>query len=192
MAEEEEPKKKSGVLKILIFVFAGLAVLGAGLGIGYFMFGTQQNTPEQMAAEIIERNSQPSEDEGSDEGDTAKSKPEKISKDSPKDEVFQTLYFEFPGTLTTNLKGSRRFLQIGIGISTQYDNEILTNVEAHMPAIKAALLATLSDYAEEDVVGREARKILADDLKNTINAEMERLEGFGGVEGVHLTSYVMQ
>lgn len=192
MADEEEPKKKSGVLKIVIFAFAGFAVLGVGLGIGYFMFGTQQSSPEQLAAEIIERNSQ-SPDDGGGEGDSEENaKPEKISKDSLKDEVFQTLYYEFPSTLTTNLKGSRRFLQIGIGISTQYDNEILTNVEAHMPAVKAALLVTLSDYAEEDVIGREARQILADDLKSTINAEMERLEGFGGVEGVHLTSYVMQ
>jgi flagellar FliL protein len=42
------------------------------------------------------------------------------------------------------------------------------------------------------VVGREARQILSDDLKDTINTELEMLEGFGGVEGVLLTSFVMQ
>jgi flagellar FliL protein len=188
MADEEEPKKKLRLLKIILFVVGAFVVLGIGLGIGYLMFGPQKNSPEQLVAEIIERNSQPASEEVTEEDVT----PEKVSKDSPRDEVFQTLYFEFPGTLTTNLQGSRRFLQIGIGISTQYDNEILTNVEAHMPAVKAALLVTLSDYTEEDVVGSDARKALAEDLKNTINAEMERLEGFGGVEGVHLTSYIMQ
>lgn len=192
MADEEEPKKKSGLLKIILLVVGAFVVLGIGLGAGYFMFGSQKSSPEQLAAEIIERNSQQPNEETADEGGEEEAAPEKVTKDSPKDEVFQTLYFEFPGTLTTNLQNSRRFLQIGIGISTQYDNEILTNVEAHMPAVKAALLVTLSDYGEEDVVGSEARKALAEDLKNAINAEMERLEGFGGVEGVHLTSYVMQ
>ena len=94
--------------------------------------------------------------------------------------------------MTTNLKDSRRFLQIGVGISTQYDEVILQNVEANLLAIKAAILATLSDYGEADVVGREARNALSEDLKSTINAQLEALEGFGGVEGVLLTSFVMQ
>jgi flagellar FliL protein len=109
-----------------------------------------------------------------------------------KEEVFQTLYYEIPGNLTTNLKNSRRFLQISVGVSTRYDETILKNVEANLPAIKAAILAALSDYEEEAVVGREARQILSDDLKETINAELETLEGFGGVEGVLLTSFVLQ
>ena len=194
MSEEEEEKpKKSGLGKILIFVGVGVIMLGAGIGAGYFLFGNQQNTPEQIAAEIIDKNrGQEAEvtEEEADVGEAAA--PEKRSKESPKDEVFQTLYYEIPGNLTTNLKDSRRFLQIGIGVSTRYDEEILKNVEANLPAIRAAILATLSDYGEEDVVGREARQILSDDLKETINAELEMLEGFGGVEEVLLTSFVMQ
>jgi len=42
MADDEnnEPKKKSGILKILGFAFGGLFLVGAGLGAGFFMFGT--------------------------------------------------------------------------------------------------------------------------------------------------------
>ena len=94
--------------------------------------------------------------------------------------------------MTTNLKGSRRFLQIGIGVSTKYDQEILDNVENHLTSLKADILAALSDYTEEMVEGREARKALANDLREVINAKLEELEGFGGIEEVHLTSYVMQ
>ena len=190
--EEEETPKKSGLGKILIFVGAGVIILGAGIGAGYVLFGNQQNTPEQIAAQIIDKNrSQQAEvTEQETDGEEALA-PEKQSKESPKEEVFQTLYYEIPGNLTTNLKNSRRFLQIGVGISTRYDETILQNVEANLPAIRAAILATLSDYGEEDVVGREARQILSDDLKDTINTELEMLEGFGGVEGVLLTSFVM-
>ena len=195
MSEEEEPKKKkSGVGKILIFAVIGLVMMGAGLGVGYFMFGTATNSPEQIAAQIIEKNKGPipevAEEETEETADGGP--PEKVAKDSLKSEVFETLYYELPGNLTTNLKDSRRFLQIGVGLSTQYDEAILANVESNLPAIRAAILATLSDYSEEDVVGREARTALSEDLKATINATLEELEGFGGVEGVLLTSFVMQ
>jgi flagellar protein FliL len=195
MSEEEEPKKKkSGVGKILIFAVVGLVMMGAGLGVGYLMFGTATNSPEQIAAQIIEKNKGPTPEVAEEEtAETADGgPPEKVSKDSLKSEVFETLYYELPGSLTTNLKDSRRFLQIGVGLSTQYDEAILENVESNLPAIRAAILATLSDYGEEDVVGREARTALSDDLKATINATLEELEGFGGVEGVLLTSFVMQ
>ena len=194
MSEEEEPKKKSGVVKILIFAMLGLVMIGAGVGAGYFLFGSAANSPEQIAAEIIEKNRGPVPETIEEEAETPVEggPPQKVAKDSLKNEVFETLYYEIPGSFTTNLKDSRRFLQIGVGVSTQYDEAILQNVESNLPAIRAAILATLSDYGEGDVVGREARTILAEDLKATINVTLEELEGFGGVEGVLLTSFVMQ
>ena len=39
--ENEEPKKKSGLLKILIFAFAGILLIAVGLGVGYFIFGNK-------------------------------------------------------------------------------------------------------------------------------------------------------
>ena len=197
MADDDEPKKKSGILKILIFVGGGLVVLGIGLGAGYVLFGSKPESPEELAASIIERNgkapAQSEEDDDAEGGEgESRPKPEKVTKESPKDEVFQTLYYEIPGTMTTNLRDSRRFLQIGVGISTRYDDEILRNVEANLPAIKAAILATLSGYGEEDVIGLDARKAMSMELAKVINEELELLEGFGGVERVLLKSFVMK
>ena len=55
----------------------------------------------------------------------------KVDKETPEVETFVTTYFEFPGTFTTNLMNSRKFLQVGLGVSTQYDDEVMVNVEAH-------------------------------------------------------------
>lgn len=200
MADEEEPKKKSGLITILIFVVAGFILVAVGLGVGYLIFGGSQNTPQDIANEIVtkqngeEGSSSEDEDcEKDEEGQcTEETDPEKISKETPKAEVFQTLYYEIPGSLTTNLKGSRRFLQISVGVSTKYDQKILDNVESHLPSLKAVILAALSDYTEEQVTGREARKLLSDDIRDVMNLKLEELEGFGGVEEVLLTSYVMQ
>jgi flagellar FliL protein len=83
-------------------------------------------------------------------------------------------------------------LQIEIGVSTKYDYEILTNVENNLASLRGDILAALSDYTEEMVEGREARKLLVSDLRDVINRRLEEPEGFGGNEEVHLTSYVMQ
>jgi len=209
MAEEEEPKKKSNIMTILIFVVAGFVLVAVGLGIGFMVFGGSQGNPQDIANEIVmQKEVEPAEEEpefpcktdaeGNDIIDEETGEcvpdrgPEKISKETPKKEVFQTLYYEIPGSMTTNLKGSRRFLQIEIGVSTKYDQEILDNVENHLTSLKADILAALSDYTEEMVEGRESRKMLANDLRDVINKKLEELEGFGGIEEVHLTSYVMQ
>ena len=200
MADEEEPKKKSGLITILIFVVAGFILVAVGLGVGYLIFGGSQNTPQDIANEIVTKQNgekgSSSEDEDCEKDEAGQcieeTDPEKISKETPKAEVFQTLYYEIPGSLTTNLKGSRRFLQISVGVSTKYDQKILDNVESHLPSLKAVILAALSDYTEEQVTGREARKLLSDDIRDVMNVKLEELEGFGGVEEVLLTSYVMQ
>ena len=200
MADEEEPKKKSGLITILIFVVAGFILVAVGLGVGYLIFGGSQNTPQDIANEIVSKQNgeegSSSEDEDCEKDEEGQcieeTDPEKISKETPKAEVFQTLYYEIPGSLTTNLKGSRRFLQISVGVSTKYDQKILDNVESHLPSLKAVILAALSDYTEEQVTGREARKLLSDDIRDVMNLKLEELEGFGGVEEVLLTSYVMQ
>ena len=57
MAEEEnnQPKKSRGILKILMFVFGGLILIGAGLGAGFLMFGSSQPDPSEEIEKIIER-----------------------------------------------------------------------------------------------------------------------------------------
>ena len=200
MADEEEPKKKSGLITILIFVVAGFVLVAVGLGVGYLIFGGSNDSPQDIANEIVTKQNgedgSSSEDEDCEKDEEGQcieeSDPEKVSKETPKAEVFQTLYYEIPGSLTTNLKDSRRFLQISVGVSTKYDQKILDNVESHLPSLKAVILAALSDYTEEQVTGREARKLLADDIRDVMNIKLEELEGFGGVEEVLLTSYVMQ
>ena len=57
MAEpnQEEQSKKGGIVKILLFSFGGLLLVGIGLGVGYFLFGgTPEPDPSQEVNQIIE------------------------------------------------------------------------------------------------------------------------------------------
>jgi flagellar FliL protein len=50
----------------------------------------------------------------------------------------------------------------------------------------------MSTFSSEDISGREGKQKLADALKEGINNTLMKVEGFGGVENVHFTSFVLQ
>ncbi|MDA9641519.1 flagellar basal body-associated FliL family protein [Alphaproteobacteria bacterium] len=193
MADDEntEPKKKRGILKILGFAFGGLFLVGAGLGAGFFIFGSTQPDPSEEIEQIIERKmveaeEQKEADEKADEGET------KVAKETPEIDTFMTTYFEFPGTFTTNLMNSRKFLQVGLGVSTQYDDTVMANVEAHQLALRSEILNAISEFSESDIAGKNGREQLAKALTDAINNKLVALEDFGGVTEVHYTSFVLQ
>ena len=190
--ENEEPKKKSGLVKILLFVFAGILLIAVGLGVGYFMFGSQQPDPSEEIDAIIEKTKDEAEAEKQAALEQAENVAEKVAKEKPEAETFVTTYFEFPGTFTTNLRSSRRFLQLGLGVSTQYDDSVMLNIETHQLALRSEILNVMSEFTEEDIQGKAGRESLAKALADGINEKMLKLEGFGGVEEVHFTSFVLQ
>ena len=192
MAENEEEQPAGGglVKKIAIYGGGGLLMVGIGLAAGWLIFGNAQPDPSEEIEEIIERKMQ--EREAADEMEADNGTPSKLSKATPEQEVFETIYHEFAGTFTTNLAGSRKMLQLGIGLSTQYDDTVMMNVDAHQLALRSIILGVISDFSEDQVRGGEGRELLADALRDAINAKLEELENFGGVEDVHFTSFVLQ
>ena len=191
MAEDDAEKKaRSGLVKkLLIFGGGGLLLVAIGVAAGWLIFGSSQPDPSEEIEEIIERKMQERE---AAEMEADNATPQKQSKDTPEEEVFETIYHEFPGTFTTNLSGSRKMLQVGIGVSTQYDDTVMMNVESHQLALRSAILGVISDFTEDDVKGANGRDKLAVALRDSINAKLEALENFGGVEEVHFTSFVLQ
>ena len=191
MAENNaEPKAGSGLVKkLLIFGGGGLVLVMIGVGAGWLIFGGSQPDPSEEIEEIIERKMQERE---AVEAEADNSTPQKMSKESPVEEVFETIYHEFPGTFTTNLSGSRKMLQVGVGVSTQYDDTVMMNVESHQLALRSVILGVISDFTEEDVEGAIGREKLAFALRDALNIKLEALEDFGGIEDVHFTSFVLQ
>lgn len=210
MAEEnknENDAKKGGLLKYILFGLGGVALLGVGLGVGIFMGGSDTD-PSSEISQIIEKKENPDADketentaeeiveecaeEEKDEEGNCPVGPKKIPKLVPEEELFATTYYEFPGNFTTNLKGSKKFLQISLGVSTQYDEAVMVNVESHQLALRSEILGVMSEFTMEDLAGREGKGQLAVSLKDAINGILEEVEGFGGVENVHFTSFVLQ
>ena len=101
----------------------------------------------------------------------------KIPKITPEQEIFATTYYEFPGNFTTNLKGSKKFLQLSLGVSTQYDEQVMANVDSHQLALRSEILTIMSTFSSEDIAGREGKQKLADALKEGINEVLVKLKG---------------
>ena len=194
MADEEntEPKKRGPLPRILAFALGGLLLIAAGLGGGYLLFGSGQSDPSEEIESIIEKKMEQAEAERAAEEDLASDEASKVSKEAPEVEAFVTTYFEFPGTFTTNLMNSRKFVQVGIGVSTQYDESVMVNVEAHQLALRSEILNSMSEFSEQDVQGKAGRVLMAAALRDGINEKLTLLEGFGGIEEVHFTSFVLQ
>ena len=77
-------------------------------------------------------------------------------------------------------------------MSTQYDDAVMGNVEAHQLALRSEILGTMSEFSEDAIQGKSGRDDLANALKVALNSELEELEGFGGIEHVHFTSFMLQ
>ena len=189
---EEAPKSKINFKKIALFGLGPIVLLGVGLGAGAFLFMPTQTPVEQVEALIEKKLKQagqlPSQD-GLNEEDL---EPQKVAKETPVNETFVTSYYTFADNFTTNLNQSKQFLQISVGVSTQYDETVIENVEKHQMAMRSEVLGVIGTYSVDDIDGKVGRDKLANSIKDAINVKLEELEGFGGVEGVHFTSFVLQ
>ena len=177
-----KPGKGKKILGLLGKLVMAVVFGGAGFGAGYVYFANPFSPTQDMLA-LIEPDAPQTDEHGT---------PQKVAKELPEEKAFITSYFTFPDPLTSNLRESRAFLQVQVGVSTQYDEQVIKNVETHKLALQSDMLAVIATFTEADLEGTAGRAKLADALKAAINARLEDLEGFGGVEDVFFPSFMMQ
>jgi flagellar FliL protein len=189
-AAEEAPKKKGGKGKLLLFLAIAIVFGGGGVGAGLWAMGflspgeggSHRNAePELMAREDVS-------------AAAVAEATEKVHAGGKIDpHVFQASYKEIEKNFTSNLGGGQAFVQIGLGMSTYYDKEVvLKRVEKHEMAIRSAILMVLADQDPLVLATSEGKEKLRKALKDAVNAVLTIKEGFGGIEEVFFTSFVTQ
>ena len=196
--ETEPTKKKLPIVKILLGVVGALVLLAVGAGAAILYTKLTKPPEENPLAIVIEKKA----DDGAkadgakgEAGEKAKAGEKEASpagKPVPSREQYVTSYFEFPGNFTTNMKGSRRFVQMAIGLATQFDKRVIENVQKHEVAIRSEVLAILADQTEADLVGVDNRRRIQGLIKDAINRVLIERTDFGGIENVYITALVMQ
>ena len=177
-------KKKGGGLKKIALLVAGMAVLaGGGAAAGIYASGAglvgggkaaPHENPNRPA--LVHK----TDAEGAPAPGAAKSA------------QFQSSYYEIEKTFTANLLDTDGFMQASIGVSTNYDARVLENLKKHELPVRSAVLMTLSDQEANVVATPQGKQQLLKALKGAINKVLEEKEGFGGIDDVYFTSFVIQ
>jgi len=207
-AEDQEPKKKLPIVKILIMTVGAIVLVGAGAGGAVLFQKLTKPADDNPLAIVIERKAEANANASKDDhaaapatdghgapaagGHGAPAAAGPSGKPVPSKETYVTSYFEFPGNFTTNLRGSRRFVQMSVALATQFDKKVIENVQKHEVAVRAEVLALLAEQSEADVIGVENRRKLQLQIKDAINKLLTERTSFGGVEDVFITALVLQ
>jgi flagellar protein FliL len=191
MSEEiEQPKKKSRPLKKLVLILLGVLVVGGGgAGAGLYAMGSPWLPGGGAAGDPNRPKLVPRPDASRSAVAEATAKAER---GRPDPRVFQPSYLPLENSFTSNLRGGDAFVQIGIGVSTFYDERVFANVKAHEMAIRSAILMTLADRDSLALSTASGKAELRESLKNAVNGVLTDKEGFGGIDEVYFTSFVTQ
>ena len=79
-----------------------------------------------------------------------------------------------------------------IEISRCFFNGIRREMTVEFEALRSVILSVISDFSEESISGSEGKNALSEKLLNEMNAKLESLKEFPGIEGVYFTSFVVQ
>ena len=107
-------------------------------------------------------------------------------------ERYASNYYELPKDFTSNMRDSVHIIQVGLAISTPYDDTVINNLKTNDLAVRSAILMTLGDANEEMVFSSEGKRQLQRKLVDSINEILRQKEGFGGVANVYFTNFVVQ
>ena len=110
----------------------------------------------------------------------------------PDSNRLDTLYHQFAQVFIVNVSNSRKVMQLNLTISTHYDQVVIENIMKHELAVRSAILDHLSFVTEEQTLEVGFRQKMGDELALVVNSELERTEGFGGIERVLFTEFLMQ
>jgi flagellar FliL protein len=111
---------------------------------------------------------------------------------SPDPTKYQATFYPIEQSFTSNLRDSDGFVQLGIGVSTFYDNRVIENLKKNDMPVRSAVLMTLADQDAFVITTPEGKKLLQRALKDAINDVLKSREGFGGVDSVYFTSFIIQ
>ena len=196
------PKKK-GKKKLLIGAVALLAMVGGGVAAGVNAAssgmiggGSHAETEEVEKPKLVLKEDQkPAETKegGKAEGEADASHGEgKPTPEGKGGDKYASTYYAMEKDFTANLQESVHFIQVGVAVSTPYDEKVVEHLKTNDIAVRSAILMTLGDTSEEQVFTSEGKRQLQARLVKAINQTLEQKEGFGGVGNVYFTSFVVQ
>jgi flagellar FliL protein len=191
----EEKPPKSPVVKIVVLVVAVILLMAIAVGATLYATGVFSGKPHEDEDALVEEGEGGHGEAKGGHGEAKKDEtPKKKAIPADKDTRFEKSYMDLDDKkpLVANISGSRKVMQVSLSLMTQYDDRVFKNVEKHRAALRSGALDVLRQVTEADLAKPDFRNELAVKLREKINAELERLENFGGIEEVFFSEFVFQ
>ncbi len=194
--EVPETKKKKGGKKWLFIGLGLLVLVGGGVGGGLYASNAgliggakhEEAEAESGKPRLVPKSEQVRASAGEGEGGEGGSRPPAGSGG----EKYASTYYAMEKEFTSNLRESVHFIQVGIAISTPYDNTVIENIKTHEMAVRSQVLLTLGETSEDEVFTAAGKEKLAKRLTAAINGVLKQKEGFGGIGNVYFTNFIVQ
>ena len=214
------PKKKGKMKMILLIVVGVVVLLGGGIGAGLYAAGSglvgggggkHEEKEDPNKPHLVPKAEQKRAGEGGGEGGErggggeggggeggggeGEAKEEHVGAPTPHGsggEEYASNYYAMEKEFTANLQNSIHFVQVGVAISTPYDDKVINNLKTNDIAVRSAILMTLGDTTEDQVFTSAGKQQLQKRLAGAINAVLKEKEGFGGISNVYFTNFVVQ
>ncbi len=203
--QTEGVTKKGGSKKKLLVLIGGLALLGGGgAAAGFYAAGSMNKAegPQEDAnrPQLVLKGESP---EDIANGWIAKARAQSgkgglqvgngVDLPRPGNPVaYQATYFQIPVPFTSNLTDSDAFVQVSIAVATYYDHRVIEAVQTHETAIRSAVLMMMAQEHEVALSEPQGKEALQAKLVRIINDTLKEKTGFGGVDNVYFTNFVIQ
>jgi len=193
-AKGDAPKKKGGKGKLIMLVLIVVLLAGGGTVGGLWATGmlggakaAEPDGPKLVPKADQKRGGGGEGKEGEGGGHGGSKPPSGSGGDK-----YASNYYAMDKDFTSNLRDSPHYVQIGIAVSTPYDDSVIDNLKTNEIAVRSAVLMALGDATEEEVTTGDGKKHLSQRLVAAINATLKQKEGFGGISNVYFTNFVVQ
>jgi flagellar FliL protein len=196
--EGETPKKKGGAMKWVFIGLGAVVLIGGGVGGGLYavnagLFGgghaeaADPDKPRLVPKSEEARAEMKEGGEGGGGGGEGMPTPKGEGGDK-----YASNYYQLEKEFTSNLRESVHFIQVGLAVSTPYDNKVIEGLKTHEMAVRSAVLMALGETQEDEVFTADGKKKLQKRLTGAINAVLKEKEGFGGIGNVYFTNFIVQ
>ena len=206
----DTPKKKGKLGKLLMIGVGGLVLVGGGIGAGVYAAGGLGGSAAHAGDDrpkLVPKSEQKHAGDGAEGGEAgeggghgggdaeeggAKEDHGMPTPAGSGGDKYASNYYAMEKDFTANLQDSVHFLQVGIAVSTPYDDKVIQNLKTNDIAVRSAILMTLGDTSEDQVFTSDGKTALQKRLVASINRTLKEKEGFGGIGNVYFTNFVVQ
>jgi flagellar FliL protein len=183
------PKKK-GKKKLILMVVGGLVLVGGGVAGGMAAAGmglggahAKGAAADPNAPKLVTRDGQKAVP-----GDEYK--PVGSFRADPRH--YKASYYTMDQPFTSNLRDTDGIAQISLGVSTFYDAKVLDAFKDNEMPIRSAVLETLANQDAFVLGTPEGKTALQARLRDSINKVLVDKTGYGGIDDVYFTSFIIQ